>query len=101
VNDQVADWIEEKADSRATTKGRIVEELLRDAYQEQGEGGSNDEESLPEGVYVPDSDKHDYALKYRDVYNGGVRRDYYKTREGVTNKRASVKESDQFAVVSV
>jgi hypothetical protein len=91
VNDQVADWIEEKADRRATTKGRIVEEVLRDAYQERDEDESSGEKSLPEGVYVPNSDKHDFAVKWRD-YRGKDRRDYYKTREGAVGKVQRVRE---------
>jgi hypothetical protein len=100
VNDQVADWIQEKADSRATTKGRIVEEILRDAYQEQDEGGSNDEEPLPQGVYVPNSDKHDYAVKYVG-YNGDTRRKYYKTRRGAVKKATRVKEEEQLSLSNV
>jgi len=102
VNDQVADWIEKKADSRATTKGRIVEQILRDAYQNQSESGSSEdaEESLPQGVYVPNSDKHDYAVKYIG-YDGDPRRKYYKTRKGAEKKAARVKENTQQSLSSV
>ena len=102
VNDQVADWIQEKADSRATTKGRIVEEILRDAYQGRSESGSSGdaEKSLPQGVYVPDSDKHDYAVKYTG-YNGDTRRKYYKTRRGAVKKAGRVKEEEQLSLSNV
>ena len=81
VNGDVAEWLEELADQQATTVGRIVEDKLREAYQNREKSGdSENADPLPEGVYVPDSDKYNYAVKYQE--NGKARRKYYKTREG-------------------
>ena len=86
VNEQVAEWIEERADKTAKTKGRIVEETLREAYlRAEREGQDQETEELPEGVYVPDSDKYNYAVKFEN-YNGETRRKYYKSREGAVEK---------------
>jgi hypothetical protein len=92
VHPDVKRWLEEQAEDRGTTLGSYVEELLRSFYQGEtmvpNKDGSmpNDPEpdpgnSLPEGVYVPDSGKYDYAVRWRDDA-GEAHRRYYKTRKG-------------------
>jgi predicted DNA-binding protein len=83
--------LEKIADERRTTKARLVEEWVTEKIEEF-EDESESEESLPEGVYRPNSDKHDYAVKWRD-HAGNTRRDYYKTREGAREKVERVRSS--------
>jgi hypothetical protein len=102
VNERVYDWLEERAESEATTIGRIVEDELRESFQERA-GSSDDsgESDLPKGVYVPDSDKYSFAVKWRG-HKGKTRRDYYKTREGALGKVERVREADNnFQLLSV
>jgi len=82
VHKSVAEWLEELAEEEATTVGRIVEDKLREAYQEESGSQQKSGNSLPEGVYVPNSDKHNYAVKFTHDRTGETRRRYYKTREG-------------------
>ena len=73
--------LEELADERRTTKARLLEEWIKEKIEEEMGHGKTDG-GLPEGVYVPDSRKYDYALKYTDG-QGKSKRRYYKTRRGV------------------
>ena len=101
VNERVYDWLEEQAEKEATTIGRIVEDELRESYQEKGgSSDEDDEEPLPEGVYRPNSDKHNFAVKYVG-YNGDTRRKYYKTRRGAVKKATRVKEDEQLSLSNV
>jgi hypothetical protein len=101
VNERVYNWLEEQAESEATTIGRVVEDELRESFQEKA-GSSDDpgDSDLPRGVYVPDSDKNNFAVKFRG-YDGGTRRKYYKTRKGAEDKAARVKESESRSLLSV
>lgn len=91
VNPEIGEWVKEKADERQTTIGRIVEDTLREKYrEEEGSDGfesSVSSKSLPEAVYVPDSDKYNYAVKFQR--DGKTRRKYYKTRSGAVNRAES------------
>ena len=91
--------LEEIADERRTTKARLVEEWVTDKIEEF-EDGSSGEESLPKGVYVPNSDKNDFAVKFRG-YDGDTRRKYYKTRRGAEDKAARVRESESRSLLNV
>jgi hypothetical protein len=100
VNERVYNWLEEQAESEATTIGRVVEDELRESFQEKaGSSDDPDDNDLPKGVYVPDSDKNNFAVKYRG-YNGDTRRKYYKTRKGAVEKAARVKEGDNRFLLS-
>ena len=90
VHPDVKEWLEDRAEEQGTTLGSYVEELLRSMYQDNtmvpNEDGTmpsdpKPDNSLPEGVYVPDSHKYDYALRFTDA-RGNSKRRYYKTREG-------------------
>jgi hypothetical protein len=96
VHKKVYSWIKEQADDRATTEGRIVEQLLKEAYQdrdseesEESEESGESEESaepsgdLPDPIYIPDSAEYDYALRVPESSSLRSDRKYYKTKEGV------------------
>ena len=99
LHPELNEMLEEIADKRRTTKARLVEEWVTEKIEEFEEGGSSSEESLPKGVYVPDSDKNNFAVKYRG-YNGDTRRKYYKTREGAVEKAARVKKGSNRFLLS-
>jgi hypothetical protein len=84
VHPEVGEWIEQKADQQKTTRGRIVEEMLSELYQ-QKQSGSSDAGEVPERmrerIYEPDSKKYDYAL--RMPASNSRDRKYYKTKSGV------------------
>jgi len=82
---EINEKLEQLADKRRTTKARLLEEWIKEKLDEEmghesGESGG----SLPHGVYVPDSEKHSYAVKFEK--NGKTRRKYYKTREGAERR---------------
>jgi len=83
VRPEVRDFLEEKAEERATTTARLVEELVLEKYREE-RGGSQSNDDLPKGVYEP-SGKYNFAVKYEGP-SGDIVRKYYKTREGAVER---------------
>lgn len=53
-------------------------------------GHEKSRESLPKGVYRPDSDEYPYAVKWSDV-DGKTQREYYETRTNAESKAERVK----------
>ena len=86
VHPEVGDWLDEKADERKTTVGRVVEDLLSELYKEETSGSQSGGETgdLPKGVYRPDG-KYNFAVKYESA-NGDVARKYYKTRKSAIER---------------
>jgi predicted transcriptional regulator len=82
LHPEIKEQLEEMAEERKTTMARLIEEWVKEKVEAESEKRSTDGESLPEGVYVPNSEKHDYAVKWFDERKGKTRRRYYKTRSG-------------------
>ena len=85
VHPEVGDWLDEKAEKRKTTVGRVVEDLLSELYKEESGGSQSGGESgdLPKGVYRPDGE-YNFAVKYER--DGEVGRKYYKTRKSAIER---------------
>jgi hypothetical protein len=82
LHPEIDEELERLADERRTSKARIIEEWIKEKLEEETSGSSSSE-SLPGGVYVPNSEKYDYAVRYKR--DGETRRKYYKTRSGAIN----------------
>lgn len=85
VNERVHGWLVELAEEKDTTIERIAEDKLREAYQEESK------ESLPKGVFHPESDEYSYGVKWSDV-NGKTQREYYENRADAEDKAARVRD---------
>jgi len=85
------------AGERRTTKAHLVESWLKEKVEEEiGEEGnetSEGRETLPEGVYVPDSHKYDYAVAWHE--NGKTERKYYKTLSGAKKRAERVRRRNK------
>jgi len=93
---EITEKLEQLADERRTTKAHLVESWLKEKVEEEIEEEGNEtsegREALPEGVYVPDSHKYDYAVTWYE--DGETRRKYYKTLEGAKKRAERVRRSD-------
>jgi predicted transcriptional regulator len=94
---EINEKLEELADQRRTTKARLLEgwikEKVEEEIDEEGNKTSEGRETLPEGVYVPDSHKYDYAVAWHE--NGKTSRKYYKTLEGAEKRARRVRRGDK------
>lgn len=72
VHDRVAEWIEEQAENRNTTVGRIAEEILSEAYEQAHESqeGEGAMEAFADegGEYVYEASEMEIARRLRDEY---------------------------------
>jgi predicted transcriptional regulator len=83
LHPDIKEKLEAMADERKTATSRLMEEWIREKVQESDDPSAKSDKSLPEGVYVPNSEKYDYAVRYKR--DGETRRKYYKTRSGAIN----------------
>ena len=94
---EITEKLEQLADERRTTKAHLVESWLKEKVEEEiGEEGnetSEGRETLPEGVYVPDSHKYDYAVAWHE--NGKTERKYYKTLSGAKKRAERVRRRNK------
>jgi predicted DNA-binding protein len=81
IHPDIKEKLEAMADERKTAKSRLLEEWIREKVEEHDDPSAKPD--LPEGVYVPNSEKYDYAVRYKR--DGETRRKYYKTRSGAIN----------------
>jgi len=73
VNDRVAGWVEEEAENRNTTIGRIVEEIVTEAYEEAQE--SQEGEGPLEAF---EEEKDEYVYKAMTLETARGLRDEYE-----------------------
>ena len=95
VHQDVHEWLKQEAESRGTTLGSLVEDMLREKYKSQQpspemEGRnrrlsstSGGGKTLPNAVYTPKSHKYDYAVRVYDTKKEKSVNKYYKTKRGV------------------
>lgn len=94
VRDDLAEWLESRADEEMKTVSSVVQDIVAAEYRRQTTAGTANEsvnesetsgdalDRHPDVWYRPDSDKHNFAVNHPSE----DKTRYYKTRDGAAKR---------------
>lgn len=100
LHPEIFEQLDEMAEERKTSKARIIEELIKGKVAEEFSRTGSEAEAnpdLPEGVYEPDSLKHEYGVKWEWANRSGQNSkkiDYYDDLANAERRARRVKNGD-------
>jgi predicted transcriptional regulator len=94
ARDELAEWLEQRAESEMKSISAVCQDIVAEEYKRQQSDGTSKAEQNhseaagdalernPDAWYRPNSAKHDFAVRSPD----GDETKYYKTREGAVKR---------------